>query len=517
MKKLQYFLVAIFMVVLAFLTAFISLYVIDPKFTDYVDKRIGNKSPQAAAAAVEESKETEVSKEPVAAVKPQIPAATEVPKAPEPEVKVKEKEEEPPVVRDDSDGVTGNVSDDYNAPSEKELEIPEGMADKTGYENIHVTEKTVSDEEADKIEKELSTGPLGEDLEFDPLYYPYYAMLDDRGKALYRQIYANMNEMNPAFRSVDKMLTGKRIDSAFEAVFNDHPELFWIDTEYRTIYRKNGDFIELDLFYNDTEKRISSARMEFETAAEQIASAAQGNDYEKERFVHNALAELFEYQRNPLDQSAYSGLVDNKTVCAGYARSFAYIMTKMGIPCYLCTGYAGEAHGWNIIKLEDDYYNVDVTWDDTGTDNPYYNYEWFNKTDNDYGLTHIRKGLSVHLPACRGKKYRNLESEEPEEENLATLQDYGFTENDVISDLGVYYDTFYRKLFEVGKGTHTINMVISEGIVEDFNRAYTSSEIKEKVLYKLLSDIGAGGANLSCSTEKLEGGYYLVKHDITIS
>ena len=517
MKRLQYFLLALFMVVLAFLTAFISLYVIDPKFTEYVNKRIGNKPPEAVAAVPEESAETE------AAPEPRLPEETEeseedvIPGPEEKEAGEKEAGEEPPAVRDDSDGVTGKVSDDYNAPSEQELEIPEGMTDKTGYENIHVTEKTVSDEEADRIEKELSTGPLGEDLEFDPEFYPYYSMLDDRGKALYRQIFANMKEMNPAFRSVDRLLTGKRIDSAFEAVFNDHPELFWIDTEYRTIYRKNGDFIELDLFYNDTAKRIGSARMEFEAAAEQIASAAQGSDYEKERFVHNVLAELFAYQRNPLDQSAYSGLVNNKTVCAGYARSFAYIMTKMGVPCYLCTGYAGEAHGWNIIKLEDDYYNVDVTWDDTGTDNPYYNYEWFNKTDNDYGLTHIRKGLSVHLPACRGKKYRNLEPDEPEMENLASLEDYGFTENDVISDLGVYYDTFYRKLLEAGKGTHTINMVISEGMIEDFNRAYTDSEIKEKVLLKLLSDMGAGGANLGCTTEKLKGGYYLLRHDITIS
>mgnify|MGYP006990155591 CR=1 FL=1 len=51
-------------------------------------------------------------------------------------------------------------------------------------------------------------------------------------------------------------------------------------------------------------------------------------------------------------------------------------MTQLGIPCYYCTGFAGENHAWNIIRLDDEYYNVDVTWDDT-TPNTY---DYFNKT-----------------------------------------------------------------------------------------------------------------------------------------
>ena len=80
-------------------------------------------------------------------------------------------------------------------------------------------------------------------------------------------------------------------------------------------------------------------------------------------------------------------------------------MTQLGIPCYMCEGYAGEAHGWNIICLDGEYYNVDLTWDDADPGEIRYNY--FNKTDADYGFTHIRRGLSTYLPSCNGEKYRD--------------------------------------------------------------------------------------------------------------
>ncbi len=236
---------------------------------------------------------------------------------------------------------------------------------------------------------------------------------------------------------------------------------------------------------------------------------------------HNRLSELFDYQRNPLDQSAYSGLVMNKTVCAGYARSFSYIMTRLGIPCYLCTGYAGEAHGWNIIRLEGDYYNVDVTWDDTSTEAPY-SYDWFNKTDSDYGSTHIRKSLSVYLPPCNGTKYRDLEenpskAEEPSEpEENSTLETYGFSEEDVIHDMDLYYDELYESLLRLGKGQHTLSMVIGEELLEECKTAYDNSEIKERVLGRVLQETGGTTANVSCIPTKIKDGYYLITHEITV-
>ena len=78
-------------------------------------------------------------------------------------------------------------------------------------------------------------------------------------------------------------------------------------------------------------------------------------------------------------------------------------MTKLGIPTYYCVGYSqNQNHAWNIIRLDDGYYNVDVTWDDSR----YSKYSFFNRTDKDFASTHSRSTLSNNLPKCEGTKYK---------------------------------------------------------------------------------------------------------------
>ena len=126
-----------------------------------------------------------------------------------------------------------------------------------------------------------------------------------------------------------------------------------------------------------------------------------GDDYSKEVYVYRKILEIAEYDEEAqLNQSPYSALVNGKSVCAGYARAFQYIMIELEIPTYYCTGKS-QGHAWNIVKLEDGYYNVDLTWDDErGTEMTY-----FNRTDASLGRNHNRSGYSVLLPKCVATKY----------------------------------------------------------------------------------------------------------------
>ena len=71
------------------------------------------------------------------------------------------------------------------------------------------------------------------------------------------------------------------------------------------------------------------------------------------------------------------------------------IMQRLNIPTYYVLGFAKEEHAWNIVKLNGGYYNVDLTWDDTGGV-----YKHFNLTDRDIAVTHERRGISKNLPKC---------------------------------------------------------------------------------------------------------------------
>ena len=255
----------------------------------------------------------------------------------------------------------------------------------------------------EEIEKLLGSGISGDGYSFDELYYPYYGMLSEAGKSLYREAYANAIAYQKTFMPSVR-ITDSEMKSAIEALFNDHPELFWLDTEYSYLYTGGSICVQVSLSFVMDPSEIPAAKEQFEAAVRETAGEAVGctSDYEKEKAVHDAIIRRTIYNADArMSQSAYSALVLGETVCAGYSRAFQHILTQMGIPTYYCTGISKGDHSWNIVRLDDGYYNVDLTWDDSIA----VTYTYFNRTDDDFAASHSRTGLSVYLPACNAQKY----------------------------------------------------------------------------------------------------------------
>ncbi len=246
-------------------------------------------------------------------------------------------------------------------------------------------------------------GNTGEQYEFDISYYPYYGMLNDNYKKLYKQIYANSLNMNDTFTPIID-INKNDITLVMEALLYDHPELFWLDNSYAYKYNTKGICLQLILKFNNTSNDIENNKRLFDREVNAILQESLNYDnlLEKEIFVHDRLVQNLNYDlSSDNNQSAYSALVNHYSVCAGYSKAFQYIMQKLGIPCYYVTGDSGGDHAWNIIKLDDYYYNVDLTWDNTGGNM----YAYFNKNDKDFSLTHNRSAISASLPKCTGNSY----------------------------------------------------------------------------------------------------------------
>ena len=300
-------------------------------------------------------------------------------------------------------GMPGEMNG-YVAPSMDQMQIPEDVSGRTGFTPVQPEEQQIPDQEAQNLKETLGSGETGEGLSFSAEEYPYYQMLSENQQSVYRQIYANAQNLTEKF-APEKTVSASDVKTAFEAVIGDHPEMFWLETGYSSKYLTNGQCVEIDLKYNSTADDLESAKQRFDAAAQNLITGADSLDsnYEKEKYVHDALASAVTYDLTAdMNQSAYSALVKGKSVCAGYARAYQYLLQQLGIPCYYCTGYSGGDHAWNIVKLDDGYYNVDVTWDDAAA----IRYDYFNKTDADFASTHVRQNLSVYLPACNGTAYR---------------------------------------------------------------------------------------------------------------
>lgn len=414
--------------------------------------------------------------------------------------------------KEDYQGLGEDVTAEYIPPSQDEIVIPENVSGRNGYQQIQDEQEQIDDTTAEQLQEQLDTGYTGDGLEFDVVYYPYYAMLDESGKHVYRQIYANASELYSAFSPVEQVTAGE-LKNIFSAVVNDHPELFWLETAYAGKYVRSGQCVEIDLKFNRTAQNLESAKDYFNENVDQILSGAQNisGNYEKEKFVHDALLDRISYNLGAeMNQSAYSALVNGQTVCAGYARAFQYILQQLGIPCYYCTGYAGESHAWNIVALDDGYYNVDTTWDDTGNGT----YDYFNKTDADYAGNHIRQELSVYLPPCNGQVYRNLEQEN---NGLRSLVDVGMTEEQVITDMQGYYENCYTQILQNGTGRYTFyNVIEGDELLDEWYQNYQSEYYRQAYMENAMAEIGASSCEMALGTEQLQGGRYLIIHEVSV-
>lgn len=456
-------------------------------------------------------------------------------------------------------------ADGYILPSQSEVTSPEAVQGRSGYEPVRESGEEIADEDAEALQEALQTGDTGDGLDFDADFYPYYYMLDGEQQALYRQIYANALKLTESFAPVVN-LDVNRVTDAFEAVYNDHPELFWLETGYSCKYLRNGTCVELTLQYHPVADNLEEAQKAFSDAAQLILDGAQGlaTDGEKEKAVHDALVQGAEYDESAsMSQSAYSALVGGRSVCAGYARAFQYLMMELGVPCYYCTGYSGENHAWDIIRLDGGYYNVDVTWDDTDPST----YDYYNKTDAEYAGTHMRKGLSVNLPACNGTgsgmtrtdgtgssgtgtagtdsgeadssgmlselSVEDLVNEDPTEpltweeedvggadettdqETLSALEKAGLTQEEVMDDLTEYYADCLAQMTAVGTGQQQFVNVIPQALWQTVERAYSSGEYQTGYVNEGLKKLGMQNFAIQIQAQRLNGGYYRLYHNIS--
>lgn len=286
----------------------------------------------------------------------------------------------------------------------------------------------ISNEELSSLE---DSGITGSEYKFDKRFYPYFDMLSIEGQILYKQVYANIKEIKKSFVPTIN-IPYKEVQQVMEAVYNDHPELFWVNTIYTYKYIENDIVVQITLDYNETVQHLEEAKKQFEDVSNRIIQNAKllKSDIEKEKYVHDEILKIAEYELDSeMNQSAYSALITGKTVCAGYARAFQYIMIELGIPTYYVSGYSLQNHAWNIIVLDNEYYNVDLTWDKSNDD-----YQFFNLTDGDIKTTHTRNNLSINLPKCNGKKYKYLPNKNtttlPEVENKNDSNSNDLIENE---------------------------------------------------------------------------------------
>lgn len=135
--------------------------------------------------------------------------------------------------------------------------------------------------------------------------------------------------------------------------------------------RSSGDFntaaqtFEMNFTYKYPIKEVNIMLMKTEAAAMKIAAGAEGmSDYEKLKYFHDYLVLNVESSTDdPYADSVYGALVEKKALCEGFAKAYSYLCNIAGIENMIVTGYTDVDHMWNMVKLDGNWYHVDVGWD----------------------------------------------------------------------------------------------------------------------------------------------------------
>lgn len=189
-----------------------------------------------------------------------------------------------------------------------------------------------------------------------------------------KQIYAKLFEAAAA-HAEKADLTGigavkSDIDKTYWAFDYDNPQFFWLANGYR--YTTMGNkVISMTMVYSRTASEAAMIKPKFDAAAQKIIDKAleQEDLFDRVLVIHDAIVDMTDYSvSGPSYISEADGpLVYGKALCEGYSKAFMYLCQSVGIQCICVAGTGnGEPHMWNMLQLDGEWYNMDVTWDDGG-------------------------------------------------------------------------------------------------------------------------------------------------------
>lgn len=260
----------------------------------------------------------------------------------------------------------------------------------------------------------------------------FYEQLSENQKIIYNGLQENKEKMmtgtyvieyGDAFSEVLAKDGGNKIieadyQAAIESYMQDNVDVFYLDVSklymniettkktFKTTYNvyiapPTGSTYLKDEFTSEIEVR--TALSQIERVKNDVLSKLTGDTYKDIIKIHDYLVDSIEYDKTYKAKGSYSiygALVTKTCVCEGYAKAFKYLANAAGISCEIMQGTGKdssgdtERHAWNCVYLNDNWYYIDVTWDDpiligNGITPPGTKYKYFLKGSNSFTKDHF--------------------------------------------------------------------------------------------------------------------------------
>lgn len=245
-------------------------------------------------------------------------------------------------------------------------------------------------------------------FESDTDYLYNYEKLDEKDKTTYRYIYYTYKELYGELSIPESDID--KVKKIAGYVMLDHPEFFYIDGSFE--YYEGAPNINFIPIYQYNKDEIKEYAKKIEASTKTVISEAmkEKDVIKRAKFLYDYVVENIEYKENKkIDQNIISSFIEKKTVCAGYARAYQYLLNHCGIKSSYVVGKAsetvgstnvGEGHAWVMVNIEDDFYYVDPTWADNVE-------EGMEHTCSGYFMMNSDEMLRCYMPEGNYEKTKN--------------------------------------------------------------------------------------------------------------
>ncbi len=160
-----------------------------------------------------------------------------------------------------------------------------------------------------------------------------------------------------------------------ETVFNTHP--LWNGVDDQVTYTvKDGVITGITVDYTAADTMPTALSWDYTPTKTEIdhalADIKEGmTDVEKALILHDYLVREVDYSLAVQNGWDYSNdvytlkgvFVDRIAVCQGYATAYSFLLSEVGVESMLVASDPMN-HAWNLVKIDGNWYHVDVTWDD---------------------------------------------------------------------------------------------------------------------------------------------------------
>lgn len=222
-------------------------------------------------------------------------------------------------------------------------------------------------------------------FETNPEVYYGYTQLTENQKALYRQLRTEssaFDDNGSPLPRVSFQLGGSYSStdiSAVSSAFSKDQASFF---HYSRLLGTTGSTATAS-FTTPYSTFAYRYRLFTEGADEILTRMPAGmTEFDKAKWLWDEFLKSVSYgQKEGSEGTVYGAFVLHKIVCEGYARGYQYLCQRAGIQALYIEGQAqnpsggSEAHAWNVIRINGNYYLADPTWDDgmsAGSDAVFY-------------------------------------------------------------------------------------------------------------------------------------------------